>query len=262
LNRLSALRPQLAVVLGSGFQGAADSLAVDAEAGYEELHGFPPVGVGGHAGRLRMGRLGGTPILVLCGRAHYYEGCELDEVTFAVRVLAAFGVRDLLLTNAAGGVNRKYRPGDFMLAADHINWMGANPLRGPVPGGLTRFVDMTRAYDPRLRRMLLQAARRCALRLREGVYLALSGPSYETPAEVRALGRLGADVVGMSTVPEVIVARQVGLRVAALSCVTNLAAGGGKRPVSHEEVLAAMVRAKAPAAGLLAAFAEIYGAAK
>jgi purine-nucleoside phosphorylase len=259
IGKLASLRPTLAIVLGSGFQQAVACLKVDTEIGYQKLAGFPPVGVSGHAGKLLLGHLGGTPVAVLSGRAHYYEGHAMDQVTFAVRVLAEFGIRDLLLTNAAGGVNRTFRPGDFMVLSDHINLMGANPLRGPADPKLPRFVDMTRTYDPELSRLLHRAARESKMRLRSGVYLAVSGPSYETPAEIRAFARLGADAVGMSTVPEAIVARQCGLKVAAVSCITNLAAGRGAKTLSHAEVLETAERVKNSAALLLQNFATLHG---
>ena len=183
----------------------------------------------------------------------------MERVTFAVRVLAACGITDLLLTNAAGGINRKFHAGDFMVLTDHINFMGVNPLRGPCPAGLTRFVDLTRAYDTVLGELLHRAGRASGVKLRQGVYLAVSGPSYETPAEIRAFARLGADAVGMSTVPEAIVARQCGLRVAGLSCITNLAAGISPAPLSHEEVLETGERVKTQAATLLKNFAKLYG---
>jgi purine-nucleoside phosphorylase len=257
--KLSRLRPKLGIILGSGFQGAVARMQVDAEIGYSKLSGFPPVGVSGHAGKLVLGHFGTTAAAVLSGRAHYYEGHSMEQVTFAARVLAEFGVKDLLLTNATGGLNKSFRPGDFMLLTDHINLMGANPLRGPVSPKLPRFVDMTRTYDPGLQDLLERAARVCGVRLRSGVYLALSGPSYETPAEIRAFARLGADAVGMSTVPEAIVARQCGLRVAAVSCITNLAAGRGKAALSHAEVLETAEKQKELAAQLLFNFATLYG---
>jgi purine-nucleoside phosphorylase len=259
LKRLSRLRPTLAMVLGSGFHHVLSELQVTAEVAYGKLPGFPPTGVSGHAGQLFLGHLGGTPVMVLSGRAHYYEGHPMTLVTFAVRALAAYGIRDLLLTNAAGGVNRSFYPGEFMLLTDHINLMGVNPLRGgPLPG-LPRFVDLTCAYDPGLRRLLQRAGRACGLKLRTGTYLAVSGPSYETPAEIRAFARLGADAVGMSTVPETIVARQCGLKVAAISCITNLAAGRSRKPLSHAEVLETAERVKKLAAQMLKNFAELYG---
>ena len=258
LKRLSRLRPTLAMVLGSGFHHVLSELQVTAKVSYGKLPGFPPTGVSGHAGQLFLGHLGGTPVMVLSGRAHYYEGHPMTLVTFAVRALAAYGIRDLLLTNAAGGVNRSFHPGEFMLLTDHINLMGVNPLRGgPLPG-LPRFVDLTCAYDPGLRRLLQRAGQACGMRLRTGTYLAVSGPSYETPAEIRAFARLGADAVGMSTVPETIEARQCGLKVAAVSCITNLAAGRSRKPLSHAEVLETAERVKKLAAQMLKNFAELY----
>jgi purine-nucleoside phosphorylase len=246
------------MVLGSGFHHVLSELEVDGQLPYAGVPGFPPVGVSGHAGQLLIGRLGGTPVIVLSGRAHYYEGHSMERVTFAVRTLAAYGIGDLLLTNAAGGVNRRFRPGDFMAVTDHINLMGTNPLRGDGWPGLPRFVDQTRVYDDGLRRLLRRAAGHCRLALRAGVYLAVSGPTYETPAEIRAFARLGADAVGMSTVPEAIVARQCGLRVAGLSCITNLAAGRSKAQLSHAEVLETAERVKHSAARLLVHFAQLY----
>ena len=259
LKKLSRLRPTLALVLGSGFHHVLSELRVDAEVSYGKLPGFPPTGVSGHAGKLLIGLLGGTPIMVLSGRAHYYEGHPMAQVTFAVRALAAYGVRDLLLTNAAGGVKRGFRPGDFMVLTDHINLMGTNPLRGPALPGVPRFVDLTCAYDPGLRTLLLRAARACGVKLRAGTYMAVCGPSYETPAEIRAFARLGADAIGMSTVPEAIVARQCGLRVAGVSCITNLAAGLSRQTLSHAEVLETAERVKKVAAHLLQNFAKLYG---
>src|SRR5438552_11405398 len=259
LKKLSRLRPTLAMVLGSGFHHVLAQLQVDEKIPYAKLPGFPPVGVSGHAGELLIGLLGGTPVMVLSGRAHFYEGHPMTLVTFAVRTLAAYGVRDLLLTNAAGGVNRSFRPGDFSVVTDHINLMGTNPLRGAPWPGLPRFVDLTRTYDAGLRTLLQRAAGQCRLRLRSGVYMALCGPTYETPAEIRAFARLGADAVGMSTVPEAIVARQCDMRVAALSCITNVAAGRSKSLLSHAEVLETADRVKIVAAQLLKNFAKFYG---
>jgi purine-nucleoside phosphorylase len=259
LARLSPLRPRLGIILGSGFHHVLTELEVAARLPYQRIPGFPPVGVTGHAGEVVVGRLGGTPVLVLSGRAHFYEGHPMEAVTFATRALAAAGVTDLLVTNAAGGINRRFRAGDFMVLTDHINLMGVNPLRGAAIPGLPRFVDMTQAYDPALGALLRRAGGRAGLRLRSGVYLAVSGPSYETPAEIRAFARLGADAVGMSTVPEVIVARQCGLRVAGVSCITNLAAGRSRNPLSHAEVLETAEQAKDAAAQFLKTFARLYG---
>lgn len=261
LRILSPLRPALGIVLGSGFHNLETEMRIAREVPYTKLPGFPPTGVQGHHGKLLLGHLGATPTVVLAGRAHYYEGHDFARVTFAVRALAAFGVTDLLLTNAAGGINPAFRPGDFMVLTDHINLMGTNPLRGEPPPGQPRFVDLTRAYDPGLSDFVRKAALECSLSLHSGVYLAVSGPSYETPAEVRAFARWGADAVGMSTVPEVLAARQCGVRVAAVSCITNLAAGLTPRPLSHEEVLLTAERVKISGTFLLKHFARLYGQA-
>ena len=258
LRRLTPLRPALAVILGTGFQHVSRQLSDAREISYTKVPGFPRTRTEGHAGKFFIGHLGGTPVIVLSGRAHYYEGHSMEAVTFPVRVLAELGVRDLLLTNAAGGIHHRLRRGDFMVLEDHINLMGANPLRGFKPGRQERFVDLTQVYDARLRTLLNTAARQTKLRLREGVYLAVSGPSYETPAEIRAFARLGADAVGMSTVPEAIVARQCGLRVAGLSCITNLAAGRGKDLLSHAEVLGIGEQVKRSAGRLLEQFARLH----
>ncbi|MEO6181880.1 MAG: purine-nucleoside phosphorylase [Verrucomicrobiota bacterium] len=258
LRKQTPLRPTLAMVLGSGFQHALAHLDVAVEIPYGQLPGFMSVGVSGHAGKLVIGSFGKTPVLVLKGRTHFYEGHEMDRITFPIRVLAEFGIRSLLLTNAAGGINRKFKAGDFMVLEDHINWMGTNPLRGPAHPGLPRFVDLTRVYEPKLNELLKKAGRQTKLRLHSGVYLATLGPSYETPAEIRAFGRLGADAVGMSTVPEAIVARQYGLSVAAISCITNLAAGLGSGKLSHSEVLAIAEQKKGAVAQFLKLFCESY----
>jgi purine-nucleoside phosphorylase len=259
LKKVSKLRPTLAIVLGSGFHHALTELRVDKKIAYAKIPGFPKPTVSGHAGELYFGHLGRTPVLVLSGRAHFYEGHEMERVTFATRTLAAFGITDLLLTNAAGGLNKKFRAGDFMALTDHINLMGTNPLRGPNPPGLMRFVDLTDTYDAQLRELLFKAFKITKLKMQSGVYLAVSGPSYETPAEIRAFARLGADAVGMSTVPEAIVARQHGLRVAAVSCITNLAAGISKEKLSHTEVLETAERVKKSGAALIKNFAVQYG---
>ena len=254
IKKISRLRPTLALVLGSGFNHVLNELDVDAEVSYAKLPGFPKPGVAGHDGKLVIGKLGGTPVLVLSGRAHFYEGHSMERVTFAMRVLAAYGITDLLLTNAAGGINRKFRAGDFMVLTDHINFMGVNPLRGGP-----HFVDLTTVYDVALRRRFTAASRAVGMKLQRGVYLAVSGPSYETPAEIRAFARLGADAVGMSTVPEAMVARQCGLRVAAISCITNLAAGISQSPLSHAEVLETGTRVKLTGTRLLKEFCRLHG---
>lgn len=262
LARLARLRPTLAMVLGSGFQSVLERVRSAQTIPYEKLPGFPAVGVAGHQGKLILGKLGGVPVAILSGRFHFYEGHGLDTVTFPVRVLAEFGVHDLLLTNAAGGISRRFRPGDFMALADHVNFMGANPLRGAPAPGRERFVDLSETYSRDLKKIMRRAAKLARARMHEGVYLAVSGPSYETPAEVRTFARLGADAVGMSTVPEAIVARQCGLRVAAVSCITNLAAGRSQGPLSHHEVLALSQQVKAKTAALLENFAVLYAEKK
>ena len=258
LRQRTRMRPTLAMVLGSGFQQALGEFEVTLEIPYGRIPGFPAVGVSGHAGKLVLGHFGGTPVLILNGRTHFYEGGEMERVTFAVRVLAEFGVRAVLLTNAAGGINRKFAPGDFMALTDHINLMGTNPLRGADVPGRPRFVDLTQVYDPQLTGWLRKAAKQSKLRLHAGVYLAVSGPSYETPAEIRAFARLGADAVGMSTVPEATAARQCGLRVAAVSCITNRAASLGEGVLSHEEVLARGGRNEKSVAQFLKNFSQRY----
>ena len=259
LRELTSSRPALAIILGSGFQQTIEDLQVEVKIPYAALPGIPATTVAGHAGALILGRLAGTPVAALSGRVHFYEGHPMERVTFAVRVLAAFGIRDLLLTNAAGGLNRSFRPGDFMLLRDHINLTGTNPLRGEAIEGLPRFVDMTQTYSRRLQQLMRKAARAANVKIKSGVYLAVCGPSYETPAEIRAFARLGADAVGMSTVPEAIVARQCGLNVAGLSCITNLAAGRSRGTLSHTEVLETAERVKNIGARLLKSFAELYG---
>jgi len=271
LGKKSGLRPKLAIVLGSGFHHVLAGLRVDKQIPFSKIPGFPKPTVSGHAGELFYGHLGGTPVLVLSGRAHFYEGHPMEHVTFPVRALAAFGIRDLLLTNAAGGVNRNFRAGDFMVLTDHINFMGSNPLRpcggdgaspdisvAGAPQSLQRFVDLTDVYDTALNALLFRAGRRCKLKLRHGVYLAVSGPSYETPAEIRAFARLGADAVGMSTVPEAVAARQCGLNVAGVSCITNPAAGISREKLSHAEVLETAERVKKSGAALIKNFARLY----
>jgi len=259
LKKISPLRPTLAIVLGSGFHHALTELRVAKKISYAKIPGFPKPTVSGHAGELYFGHLGRTPVLVLSGRAHFYEGHEMERVTFATRTLAAFGITDLLLTNAAGGINKNFRPGDFMVLTDHINFMGTNPLRGAAIPDLPRFVDLTETYDKKLRELLFKAGKISKLKLQRGVYLAVSGPTYETPSEIRAYATLGADAVGMSTVPEAIVARQCGLRVAGISCITNLAAGISKENLSHGEVLETAEKVKTLAAKVLKTFSELYG---
>ncbi len=258
LRRLSKLAPRLAIVLGTGFQSVARGVEVDGHAAWHSVPGFPKASVPGHGGRVLVGTLQHTPVLILCGRAHYYEGHSMAALTFPIRALAEYGIESVLLTNAAGGINPRFRVGDFMVFRDHISLLPDNPLRGAALGPRPRFVDLCGAYDSRLARQLKAAARHAGARSHMGVYLAVPGPSYETPAEIRAFARLGADVVGMSTVPEVLVARQCGLRVAALSLVTNLAAGRTSSPLLHEGVLAAAAHTAALSEKMIGAFAAHY----
>lgn len=258
MPRLGGRIPELLMVLGSGWGGLIeDEMEVEVRLPYATIPGFPVSTVPGHAGCLVLGRIAGSEVLVMQGRFHYYEGYSMDAVTFPVRVFHALGGKGLLLTNAAGGMDPHYRPGDLMLIRDHINFMGANPLRGPNDERVgPRFPDLTAAWDTGLQEALRAAAAAASVALREGVYLAVSGPNFETPAEIRAFAALGAQAVGMSTVPECLVARHAGLRVAGLSCITNVAAHEGAAPLSHEEVgevasasrhrVAALIRAAIP----------------
>jgi purine-nucleoside phosphorylase len=244
--------PRVGVVLGSGLGAFADTVAEPTVLAYPEIPHFKGVGVDGHAGRLVMGKIGSVSVAVLQGRIHYYEGHDIVDVVFPVPVLAKLGVQSLLLTNAAGGVNRDLRPGDLMIIRDHINLIGVNPLRGPNDERLgPRFPDLSAVYDPAFQEILAAALSEIGRPARRGVYLALAGPSYETPAEVRMLAGLGADAIGMSTVPEAIAARHSGLRVAGISCITNLAAGISTRPLDHREVTETAERVKHDFARLL-----------
>lgn len=230
------LRPTLGLVLGSGLGAFARTLDAATAIPFRDIPHFPTSSVSGHQGELVLGRSGGVSVAVLAGRAHYYEGHPLERVVFPVRLLGRLGIKVLVVTNAAGSVNTGFRPGDLMIIEDHINLIG-NPLVGPNEDALgTRFPDMTNAYDPVLREQLREVSKAEGLPLREGVYAVLSGPSYETPAEIRMLRILGAQAVGMSTVPEVIALRHMRVRCAALSCITNMAAGLGAGELDHKEV--------------------------
>ena len=253
-QKLGETLPKLALVLGSGFQEVLRGVHILAETDFGALPGFPQTTVAGHSGKLLLALLDELPCLVCSGRAHFYEGLSMEAVMFPVRMLAACGVTELALTNAAGGINRLYRPGDLMLFTDHINFTGVNPLR--APGVPARFLDLTQACSPSLRREFLRAAARAKIKLHSGVYLGVSGPSYETPAEIRAFRKLGADAVGMSAIPEVLMARACGLSVAAISCITNPAAGLRRAALSHEEVLRVSRQNADSALRLLAAFAR------
>ena len=232
------LVPSVGVVLGSGLGAFASELEDAVEIPYDQIPGWPVSTAIGHAGKLVIGKIGDTVVAVQAGRAHLYEGYNMAQVTFAVRVLGKLGVKSLLLTNAAGGINKEYSQGALVLISDHINLQGANPLLGPNDDSLgPRFPDMSEAYSRDYRAIAKQEAREMGTSLAEGVYAALSGPNYETPAEIRYLRTIGADLVGMSTVPEVLVARHMGIRCLAISCVTNMAAGILDQEINHEEVL-------------------------
>ncbi len=239
LRSRTTLTPKVAVVLGSGLGAFAGHLTGGVVVPYAEIPGWPASTAIGHAGRLIIGVLGSQPVAVLDGRSHLYEGYTAAQVTHGVRVLGRLGVRTIVFTNAAGGINQNYAQGALVLISDHINLQGLNPLTGPNDEAFgPRFPDMSDAYSPELRAIAREAGRELGIELPEGVYAAMLGPSYETPAEIRFLRTIGADLVGMSTVPEVIVARHMGLRVLALSCVTNAAAGILPQKLDHSEVIA------------------------
>lgn len=241
------------LVLGSGWGDVLRPEALHARLPYAALEGFGVSTVAGHHGELLLMTLGGKRVAVFSGRRHYYEGCELGQVVYPVELLRCLGAPAVLLTNAAGGLNPAFAPGTLMAVEDHLNLTGVNPLRGPHrPEWGPRFPDLSRVYDPALTDLLVRSGKG----VRRGVYAFSVGPSYETPAEVRALRALGGDAVGMSTVPEAVVAHAAGLRVAALSCVTNPAAGLGAEPLSHAEVLAASEAAKPRMAALVTAFLQ------
>jgi purine-nucleoside phosphorylase len=237
--------PVAAIILGSGLGGLAADISGTRRIPFRDIPGFPAATVHGHAGQLISGTLAGRPVLALAGRFHLYEGHPARLAGFSVRVLHALGARTLFVSNAAGGVNRTFSAGDLMSIADHINLMWRNPLEGPLEEGDERFPDMSAPYDGTLRNTLREVALASGVPLREGVYAGLLGPSYETPAEVRMLERIGADAVGMSTVPEVIVARAIGMRVVGVSCITNLASGLSLAPLSHDEVIDTTTRVAA-----------------
>ncbi len=237
-SKLAGFKPEAALVVGSGLAGITKDITKPVVIPYTDIPHFPRPTVTGHAGQLICGELAGKRLLVLSGRFHYYEGRTLDEIVYPIHVVDALGIKTLIVTNAAGGINPRFNPGDLMVIEDHINFMGVNPLRGSSNGNGARFLDMTQAYSARLREKLTNAAEKLQIQVWQGVYLATAGPTYETPAEVKAFAWWGADAVGMSTVPEVIIARYHNIEVAGLSCITNLAAGISSKRLSHEEVLA------------------------
>jgi purine-nucleoside phosphorylase len=238
-SRLPAGRiPKTCLILGSGLGVLANNIEEAVQIEYSDIPNFPQTTVEGHAGRLVYGNLKEKPVIAMQGRFHYYEGKKLEEVVFPVRVMKAIGVEILIITNAAGGINMQFKPGDIMLITDHINFSGVNPLRGNNLDELgPRFPDMTYAYDPELMDKAMQAAEKLEISLKRGVYAMMQGPSFETPAEIRMLRIIGADAVGMSTVPEVITAVHAKIRVLGISCITNMAAGILKQPLTHKEVM-------------------------
>ena len=234
----ATIEPRIALVLGSGLGDFGNEFQDSVGVPYQEIPGFPTSTVEGHAGRLVIGKVENVPVLAMQGRVHFYEGYSLEEVTFPVRTFKLLGINKLVLTNAAGGVDVQLSQGALMLISDHLNLMGVNPLRGPNDERFgPRFPDMSSVYSQELQHQAIEEAQEMGLELRRGIYAGLSGPSYETPAEIRLLRGLGADAVGMSTVPEAIVARQMGIEVLGISCITNMAAGLGNEPINHEEVV-------------------------
>ncbi len=248
----SRLRPKIAIVLGSGLGGFGDELAGATRIPYGKIPGFPRPTAEGHAGQLVIGKVDDVPVAVMQGRVHFYEGYSIREVVFPTRVLGRLGIQAAVLTNAAGAVNLSFQPGDLIVMRDHIGLHGANPLIGPNDERFgTRFPDMSEAYDKSFRQIAIAEGQKLKMDMKEGVYAALTGPSFETPAEIRYLRTAGADMVGMSTVPEVIVARHMGIRVLGISCMTNMAAGILDQPLTHAEVMETGERVKTQFVALL-----------
>jgi purine-nucleoside phosphorylase len=257
--RLS-VTPEIGLILGSGLGPLAEELEEAVKIPYTDLPHFPVPTVEGHAGQFVSGRLHGVPVLAMQGRYHYYEGYTLKQVTFPVRIMHALGVKTVIVTNAAGGVNETFRAGDLMLINDHINWISNNPLIGPNDESIgVRFPDMSEVYDRSLRDLAKTTAQELDIPLKAGTYFALSGPCYETPAEVRMIRKLGGDAVGMSTVPEAIVARHAGMRVLGISCVTNSWSGVADKPLSHEEVIETSERVKEHFTNLIKSIVQRMG---
>ncbi|HLJ23954.1 MAG TPA: purine-nucleoside phosphorylase [Candidatus Acidoferrales bacterium] len=248
------LRPRVGLVLGSGLGAFANEIPDAARIDYKNIPNFPRSTAIGHAGRMVIGKVADVPVVVMQGRVHFYEGYSMREVIFPMRVMARMGIRAVILTNAAGGINRNFKQGCLVVLRDHINLQGTNPLIGPNDEGFgVRFPDMTQVYWKPYQAAALQDGKRMGIEIAEGVYAGLTGPSYETPAEIRYLRTIGADVVGMSTVPEVIAAAHLGIRVLGISCVTNMAAGILDQPITTEEVMETGERVKADFVALLRA---------
>ena len=231
--------PRIAIILGSGLGAFADDFENAVSIPYEDITGFPRSTAEGHAGRLVVGKIDQVPLMAMQGRVHFYEGYSLEQVTFPIRVFKLLGIKTLILTNASGGVNVQFSQGALMIISDHLNLMGDNPLRGPNDTRFgPRFPDMTAVYSPELQEIVIEEAKALNVEVRRGIYAALAGPSYETPAEIHLMRTLGADAVGMSTVPEAIVARHMDLEVLGISCITNMAAGISDEPINHDDVMA------------------------
>jgi purine-nucleoside phosphorylase len=246
------LEPRIAIVLGSGLGSFADDFDDAVGIPYEEIPGFARSTAQGHAGRLVIGKVDTVPVVAMQGRVHYYEGYSLEQVTFPIRTFSLLGVKTLILTNASGGINVELNQGTLMVISDHLNLMGDNPLRGPNEERFgPRFPDMSAVYSPELQALVVEEARAIGVDVRRGIYGALSGPSYETPAEIHMVRTLGADAVGMSTVPEAIVARHMEMSVIGISCITNLAAGVSNRPIDHSQVMEIGKRVRAQFTELL-----------
>ena len=231
--------PRIAVILGSGLGAFADDFENAVSIPYEDITGFPRSTAEGHAGRLVVGKIDQVPLMAMQGRVHFYEGYSLEQVTFPIRVFKLLGIKTLILTNASGGVNVQFSQGALMIISDHLNLLGDNPLRGPNDTRFgPRFPDMTSVYSSELQEIVIEEAKAINVEVRRGIYAALAGPSYETPAEIHLMRTLGADAVGMSTVPEAIVARHMDLEVLGISCITNMAAGISDEPINHDDVMA------------------------
>jgi purine-nucleoside phosphorylase len=231
--------PRIAIVLGSGLGAFADDFEDAVGIPYEDITGFSRSTAEGHAGRLVIGKIDQVPLMAMQGRVHFYEGYSLEQVTFPIRVFKLLGIKTLILTNASGGVNVQFTQGALMIISDHLNLLGDNPLRGPNDARFgPRFPDMTAVYSPELQEIVIEEAKLLNVEVRRGIYAALGGPSYETPAEIHLMRNLGADAVGMSTVPEAIVARQMDIEVLGISCITNMAAGISDEPINHDDVMA------------------------
>jgi len=261
VRSLVSLEPTVGVILGSGLGTLVDAVDIVAAIPYGEIPGALASTVIGHSGRLIFAKIGATPVVMMQGRNHYYEGHSLEDVVFLPRLMAKLGARVVAVTNAAGGINAEYAAGDLMMISDHINYLGANPLRGPNDDDLgPRFPDMSDIYSKELRAVAREVAASMGVTLREGVYLATSGPSYETPAEIRAFRVMGADAVGMSTVPEAIAYSQMGVKVLGISCITNMAAGILDQKLNHVEVLETTTRVQKEFTALMLALLERLGA--